>query len=396
MVGRKKALIAANVTFLVFSLGCGLSQKMYQLIIFRSLQGVGGAGIYALVSLCTYEISTKPNIPIYGAMAAATVALASLTGPLIGGTLAESQAWKWVFLVNLPPGAIGACLLVVVMPAKFGKAPPKPLSCLRPSLSLFKNLDAMGIFLGLAASLLLVAVLNETNVEFPWSSRTTICLLTLSGCFWAAFFAWEWYMPPRWSGLEPIFPRDLFCNKAFIGILTTNFLCGCPWNVVIVYLAQRFQLLNQLSPLEAGIRIIPYTAVATVMTIITCLMSRKARIPVIYFALSGSILHTVGNLLLSSQVQQASSFFTAGYGYQAMAGAGVGISLGILTLATPYVVETKDLATATGALTQARFLGGAVGLAIASNILYGRLKTQLSEILSPQQLSDLLASVDTI
>lgn len=122
----------------------------------------------------------------------------------------------------------------------------------------------------------------------------------------------------------------------------TNFLCGSPWNVVIVHLAQRFQVLNNLSPLDAGIHIIPYSAVATVATMIACLASRKFRIPVVYFALLGSILHTVGISLLST-LPETRSYPSEGYGYEAISGAGVGITIGILTLAVPYIVESRDL-----------------------------------------------------
>ncbi|KAJ5936323.1 major facilitator superfamily domain-containing protein [Penicillium verhagenii] len=361
IAGRKKTLVAANIIFLAFSLGCGLARNMDQLIICRSLQGVGGAGVYSMVILCIYEVSPRTERPLYGAMAATVIALASLTGPIFGGLLAQNLAWRWTFYIHIPPGALAVLMLLVGLPSSFGTVTPQPLSSLLPSLTLFKKLDALGGFLLVSASLLLVTVLNETTIEFDWSSRTAIGLLALSGTLWIAFFLWEW----------------------------TNFLCGCPWNVVIVYLAQRFQVVSNFSPLEAGIHIIPYSAVATVGTVLACLASRKFRIPVVYFAFLGSILHTVGMALLSI-LPEKTTYPREGYGYEAIAGAGVGITIGILTLAVPFVVETRDLATATGALNQARFLGGALGLAIASNILYGRLESHLSDRLSPEQVSEVL------
>lgn len=112
--------------------------------------------------------------------------------------------------------------------------------------------------------------------------------------------------------------------------------------MVIVYLAQRFQVITKFSPLDAGIHIIPYSAVATVATMLACLASRKFRIPVVYFALLGSIFHTVGMALLSI-LPETESYPSEGYGYEAIAGAGVGITIGILTLAVPFIVETRDL-----------------------------------------------------
>ncbi|KAJ6022867.1 uncharacterized protein N7446_013220 [Penicillium canescens] len=389
IIGRKRTFVAALVVFLAFSLGCGVSQKMNHLIIFRSLQGAGGAGIYSLAILCMYELVPKPKVPFYGALLAVTIALASLTGPIFGGLVAENSAWRWAFYLNLPPGGLAVLMLIVAMPSDFGTINPQPLSALIPSYSLFQSLDALGSFLLLGASLLLVTVLNETNIEFDWSSGTAIALIVLSGVMWVAFFAWEWFIPDYLLGLKPIFPKRFFHNKAWMGMLATNFLCGCPWNVVIVYLAQRFQLITRLEPLDAGVHIIPYAAVATVATMVTCLASRKLRIPVVYFSLIGSMLHTIGMALLTT-LPENSSYPAKGYGFEAIAGAGVGITIGILTLAVPFIVEARDLATATGALNQARFLGGAIGLAIASNILYGKLKSDLPDNLPSDQVNQVI------
>lgn len=69
-------------------------------IIFRSLQGAGGAGIYSLAILCMYELVPKPKVPLYGALLAVTIALASLTGPIFGGLVAENSAWRWAFYLK--------------------------------------------------------------------------------------------------------------------------------------------------------------------------------------------------------------------------------------------------------------------------------------------------------
>lgn len=110
-------------------------------------------------------------------------------------------------------------MLLLTMPPSFGTVTPQPLSSLLPSLTLFKKLDALGGLLLLSASLLLVTVLNETNIEFDWSSGTAIALLVLSGVLWVAFFVWEWFMPDRISGIEPMFPKRLFRNKAWMGMM---------------------------------------------------------------------------------------------------------------------------------------------------------------------------------
>ncbi|KAL5358230.1 major facilitator superfamily domain-containing protein [Aspergillus floccosus] len=281
IIGRKKTFIAADLMFLLFSLGCGLSQTADQLVICRAFQGVGGAGVYPLGILCIYEIAPKPRLPIYGGTLAIAVALASLTGPIIGGVLAQNSAWRWVFYIN--------------------------------------------------------------RVE---RGRAT-------------------------------------------------FVSGCPWNVVVVYLTQRLQILTKVSPLMAGVRLIPYSAVSTIFTSVANLASLKGHIPFVYFALAGSILHIVGMALLSC-LPENNEFPAAGYGYEVIAGAGIGTTIGILILAVPYVVETRDLAIATGAMNQCRFLGGAIGLSIASNILSDKLHAKLDGTLPSEELDRLLKAVSII
>lgn len=69
-------------------------------IIFRALQGIGGAGVYALAILCIYEIAPKTKLPTYSGLMSFCLVLASLIGPIIGGALAQDSAWPWVFLIK--------------------------------------------------------------------------------------------------------------------------------------------------------------------------------------------------------------------------------------------------------------------------------------------------------
>lgn len=69
-------------------------------IVFRALQGIGGAGAYALAILCTYEIAPKTKLPTYSGVMSFCIAVAALLGPIIGGALAQHAAWRWVFLIK--------------------------------------------------------------------------------------------------------------------------------------------------------------------------------------------------------------------------------------------------------------------------------------------------------
>ncbi|KAJ5884936.1 hypothetical protein N7495_009446 [Penicillium taxi] len=394
IIGRKQTTIAALVILLAFSIGCGCAKTVNQLIIFRALQGVGGAGAYALTILCIYEIAPKAKLPTYSGIMSTCVALASLLGPIIGGALAQDQAWKWVFLINAPLCAIAIIIIIVAMPQNFGLDQHIPSFRTRASYHSFANLDLMGSFLLMAGSFLIVAILNETNLAFSWSSGAAIALLVVMALIWIGFFAWEWYISGI-PGKEPIFPKRWLFDRSWMGILISSFVTGAPFNVVLVYVPQQTQLLLGKSPLDAGIYLIGYSAVAVFTAAMVSIASAKGRIPFIYSLLVGCVVHTVGLGLLST-VAISKGFHATDIVYSAIAGAGIGMIMGVLLMVTPYMVEDRDITIATGAIVQLRFLGGAIGLAIASNILNGSLKHHLHGVISRHDIHLLLENATRI
>ena len=136
-------------------------------------------------------------------------------------------------LYSLPVGFLAFFMLLIAMPAKFPHHTVdsswfSECAALLSSggsdqqfLTLFKKLDYIGAILVLTASFTLVIPLLQSSVVFNWRSAEIIVLLTLSGCFWIFFFAWEWYLSTKYnSGIrEPIFPWRFAHNRPFLGIL---------------------------------------------------------------------------------------------------------------------------------------------------------------------------------
>ncbi|KAJ4350433.1 uncharacterized protein N0V89_009054 [Didymosphaeria variabile] len=110
--GRKTCSVASLAIFTIFSGACGGAQTMTQLIIFRAFQGLGAAGGFALTILIINEMVPRNKLPMYGAIMALDMALATLSGPLFGGVISDRSTWRWVFLMNIPGGGIIANLSV--------------------------------------------------------------------------------------------------------------------------------------------------------------------------------------------------------------------------------------------------------------------------------------------
>ena len=109
-----------------------------------------------------------------------------------------------------------------------------------------------------------------------------------------------------------------------------------------MYVPQQAEILLDKSPLDSGIYLIGYSAVAAFAAAIVNVASSRGRIPFVYTLLVGCVVHTVGMGLLST-ITTSHGFHATDIVYQAIAGAGMGVIMGVLVLSTPYIVEDRDL-----------------------------------------------------
>lgn len=100
ITGRKPAIMASLAIFVVASGLCGASQTLTQLIHFRWVQGVGGCGLFALVTLIFFELVPPHKWPSYMSLVMGVIALSVTMGPLIGGAITINGSWRWIFLIK--------------------------------------------------------------------------------------------------------------------------------------------------------------------------------------------------------------------------------------------------------------------------------------------------------
>ncbi|PUU72369.1 major facilitator superfamily domain-containing protein [Tuber borchii] len=367
--GRKPMMLIALLVFTIFSTVCGTSQNMLQLIVFRAFQGLGGSGIYAMVTVIGSEMVPPEKFGLYMGIISSVFALSSILGPILGGVISGNTTWRWVFLLNAPGGSGALALIALALPSNF------------PSPKLSKRRNWRGTALSLAASILLVYALQEAATDFKWNSGKVISTLVISALCWVGFVLWERVVERHAGGIqEPIFPWRVLKNRATAGVFLSTFFTGVSFLGAVIGLPQRFQIVNGTSPVGAGIRLFPMVLAAPLASWFSAILTSM-----------------VGLALMRTLPTDTMKIANAQYGYEVIMGVGFGLAIPTAMVMVSLFVEAKDqdsigLAVIMGATTQIRVLGGTLYLAISTTLLSNWVKSQLPEFLNPQQLAALLRS----
>ncbi|CAI6237031.1 unnamed protein product [Periconia digitata] len=389
--GRKTMLLFCTAVFTVFSGGCAAAQTMIQLIVCRAFQGIGGSGVYSLVMVVVFEMVPPAKWPTYQVVITLLFGLAMVLGPIFGGLINLHGSWIWVFLLNVPGGVVTFGLLGVAMPNHF---PNHANPSLRkpPSAS---SVDFLGAFLLVAAMALHITGLEQAANMYSWTSAMVLAPILISVVIWLSFFIWQWYSDGGTKQREPLFPRRFFKNRVYIGLLGNTFLNGAVSTSCIINIPIRYQAAVGSSPLSAGIRLIPFSLTLQLGAGLVAGLAKKRRMPPVYLSFAGGLFQLL-SLIFMSMGKATNPDWQALYGLEVLAGTGVGMGNGVVTLMTPYVTEKRDLAVATASIVKFRFLGGATALAIITAVGNNWLKHTLPIALSPDDVAAVFRQASNI
>jgi EmrB/QacA subfamily drug resistance transporter len=352
LFGRKRIFQFAIVVFLAGSALSGLSQNMYQLIIFRGVQGLGAGGLISLAMSIVGDVIPPRERGRYQGYFGAVFGAASVLGPLIGGFLVDQASWRWVFYVNLPLGIVA--LVVINRVLHLDHNPRKA------------KIDWNGsFFLVAGVALLLVGVQTAGEDAKITTSAIIYCIVGLVGI--ALFIWWE---AKRAS--EPILPLRLFRNPVFAMCTTLGLITGAVMYGAILFLPQYMQTVRGVTPTASGLRLLPLLAGLLVTSIGSGrLTSRTGKYKI--FVIVGTGIMAIGTGLLTLITVHTS--FWAFSGIIFVVGFGLGLIMQILVLAVQNAVDYKDLGVGTSAVTFFRTLGGAIGSSVLGAILIEQERT---------------------
>ncbi|TGO91921.1 hypothetical protein BPOR_0015g00310 [Botrytis porri] len=176
--------------------------------------------------------------------------------------------------------------------------------------------------------------------------------------------------------------------------LATTLLMGFPYFVVIYSLPLRFQVVNGKSPLTAGLRLLPMLGSTAVASFLGGMLNgKKSRVFLTLLAGSGlSVIGTVSPSTLSNtEYVEAKT-----YGFLVFVGLGFGLTVSTVSMLFNYESSIRDHAVAQGITSQARILGGSIGIAASTTILSRSQQTQLTDIVTREQLASLESSANSM
>ncbi|KND87579.1 putative MFS-type transporter YusP [Tolypocladium ophioglossoides CBS 100239] len=387
--GRKTMLLLALAIFTIFSALCGASDNIIQLIIFRAFQGLGASGIYAMVMVIAPSLVPPAKYGKYMAIVSTVFIVASVLGPVLGGVINTRSSWRWVFLLNIPGGVVSFVLIAIGLPASEASSKLTMVQVLRSKMqrSMWARINVLGMTLLLASSVLLVFALEEGGTRFPWDSGAVVSTLVLAIVLGIAFAVCR---------QEAVFPPSICKDRLLAAMLLTAFFIGFPFVSIVVNIPQRAQAVYALSPVDAGLALLPLLLTSPVATALSGLLTGNAKVPPFYLIIVASIFQVVGVGLTCSLPTDTTSLPIAQYGFEVLMGIGFGLGLTTLLTFARVVVPETNLAVMMGAITQVRVLGGTISLAICATILNNHLAPKLDQIVTPEEAAAIFESLSAI
>ncbi|KAH8130229.1 hypothetical protein FP744_10004129 [Trichoderma asperellum] len=378
IIGQRCALLLFYSLFLAFSAACGFAKDVNQLILFRTFQGIGGSGLYALPILILTQHSPPRMRQYIGSIVGATIATAGVLGPVIGGLLTQYLDWRWIFLINIPICSIGISTFYFSWPQKMQTG--------YAQLRSWKQFDIVGAILGIAASVLVVFALENAGESEAWGDVKFIVPLILGLFSWITLFLWSKFVDKRLSqNVVSVFPMTLFKIRHYASTTLTTLFAGCPYLLLIYSIPIRMQVVSGKSPLAAGLALLPMLGTVALGSII-----------------SGKLNAPASNLTLTSTMRTGTSLMASGCGFLGltkgskddaivlglltMVGFGFGLCTSAATNMISVVVPMKQRASAHGILAQARILGGSFGIAVSTACLHHFVINRLADILPADEL----------
>jgi EmrB/QacA subfamily drug resistance transporter len=369
LFGRKPVLLAGIIGFVAASALCGQAQDMTQLILFRGLQGLFGGVLFASVFASVADLfDPKTRARVQGVFGG-IFGIASVVGPVIGGTLTDNAGWRWVFYVNVPVGLIAFIVVFLTMPSVAHKAS-------------WRDIDFAGAFT-LAATLVPLLIGFSITRDHDFNSPEVLGLLGLAAIMGVIFFIIEQRVA------HPIVPFGLWKNRTFAVSMITGFFVSFGMFGAILYVPLLYQGVLGIPATNSGLLITPMMLGLVTASLLTGqIITRITRYRLIGTA---GILVMMSGLFLLSQVTVSSAEIEVVRDL-VLVGLGLGVTFPLYINATQSAVARQYLGVVSSQIQFWRNIGGTIGVSILGAVLAHELPQKIQSGIAALNLPPQAAS----
>jgi EmrB/QacA subfamily drug resistance transporter len=368
LLGRREVFAAGLALFALASLAGGLAQGELTLVAARAAQGLGGAVVApATLSILTTTFTEGPErnraLGLWGAMGA----IGGASGALLGGILTEALSWRWILIINVPIGLLGALAALHVVRSA------------RRDVGAARDFDLTGA-LTVTIGLVVVTYGIIGTESHGWGSARTLLTLAAGGILLATFLLVEGRLARR-----PLVPLRIFASRLLSGANVVVFCLGgsvfAMWYFVSLYLQQ----VLGYSPIEAGLAFLPMPlTIAACTQAATRLTGRLGAGPVLA---AGMAMVALG-MLLFTRVASDGTYLSDVLVPSLLCAAGIGFSFVPVTIAATAGVRAIEAGLASGLVNTSRQMGGSVGLALLAAVATQRTAAVAGDVSHAEALTD--------
>jgi EmrB/QacA subfamily drug resistance transporter len=342
LYGQRRFFLLGTALFTAASLVCGLATSQTLLVGARVVQGLGGAAVSAIalsliMNLFSETADRAKAMGIYGFVCAGGGSL----GVLAGGLLTSALSWHWVFLVNIPIGAL-VCALCFTLLA------PDPAAIRR------QRLDVWGAVTATASSMLAIYAIVYGNLR----------LLMLAAALFAAFLIIESRVR------DPLMPLRLFRIRSVAVSNVIGVLWAAAMFAWFFISALYMQLVLGYDPMQIGLAFLPANLIMAAFSIglsAKLVMRFGLRLPI-----GGGMLLAAAGLALFALAPNGGSFLVHVLPGMLLLGLGCGMALNPVMLAAMSDVEPSESGLASGVVNTSFMMGGSLGLAVLASLAEAR------------------------
>ncbi|AMG38112.2 MFS transporter [Achromobacter xylosoxidans] len=350
MFGRKPLMLVSVLIIALGSIACGLAQSMTQLIIFRSLQGIGGGMMIATAFAAPADLFPDAKQRVrWMALVSAAFAMASGIGPVLGGAVTQALGWRAAFFISPIAAAVTLFLLARYFPR------------IRPLHDESRKIDWLGAVLLVIAVGAPLAALELAFASGDHAHPVLGLCLALAGVIAIAIL-----IPTERRVATPIFPLRVLAAWESRLLNLAAMMVGAVMFVLIFYSPLLLQQVLGYTPSEAGLLLTPLVAAISVGSIINGRLFPRQTEPQRLMVFGGGLLAAGSLMVLLISPGTSAWWILAAFFVN---GCALGFLLPNLTLFMQMLSERRDVGVASALVQTTRAIGSALGTAVVGILI---------------------------